>query len=1171
MLSQIKRLPLVYLLLNIQLVSGAEVYYVLPDDASSTTCPSQPCATLSEYLQDNSTLSFVSDVEYQLLPGEHRVTRNIDIHHVSSFKLSGNPNTSLKCDIGVYIRIQFSSNFIITNMSIRKCGGNILNHVTSIVIQNCSFCSIVNVKIHPPAEHFSITGINMMGNCHFDNISILLNSSEGVCGKGISLRNSNNVKTSEKINSLIFINNLKFIARDTGCFVYDKQNYTHYDINGIILNIELWQNQYAVTVEVHNCTFRDMNLYNQPLMYTLFRNLNLNHILFYNCTFTEIYRQYLHTNNTDQALPSTVNIIHMVAMYINVAVKFTRCDFRFNDVKLSALNSIIAIHVHLTPGRFKTFFDTSIVINLCTFSYNVGSVLLVSVHRKVSRSDNYKRVVVYFEQTKLFNSTAKTFLSFSSCNIIFKGEISFLSNRCDTFIDLSEKTRYIQLDEYTNVTFNSNKCADELISVDIGNSLDTLIQLNPYCLFQYISSNVLPQSPPPTSHYHITVIADSEFNGVANYAFDRITAHCKWIPTAVYIGYRPGVVNEQIIDKPDNTLITIYSCYEICLCTLEGVHQCKNDVIGPVYPGQILTTSMSIVKEYPCLDPYFYHKYVASTLPASHCKVVSQEEWMDLHSEGCNPINLTIISNTSNDCEIFLLQPGISTEYTGFYVELMDCPVGFSLLNGICDCDPLLSGSELHIQACDIELAMITRPGNSWIYSQTMANGVKYLLSKCFLDYCLQQPLAINLSNPDLQCQFNRGGISCSQCKHGLSMVFGSSRCMKCTNVYLLVSLIIIVAGIILVVLMYVLNLTVTCGTINGFILYANIVSINNTAFLTNDNVFKPLKLFISFANLDLGIETCFYNGMDSYAKMWLQLFFPLYLIMIATFIIISSRHCYRIQRLTYTRSLPVLATLFLLSYMGILRGTSMVLFSYSTIIELPSGHQQLVWSIDASVPLFGFKFTILFITCLVLFLILFTFNFILLFARYLSKFKVINRFKPLLDAFQGPYKNGCYYWTAVHIIIRNILFSLYAINTHLRLSILAMLLVIFSITTGYVQPYKKKFVNIQELLLLTNISILYGTGASYETSGTIFFITNNFMIASSLLHFCAIMLYHFFTYTYHCSVIIMLQGSVKKLAGLLSHKRQIQANGIWLLDIPERTYNYKEYREGLVSDDFNS
>ena len=296
-------------------------------------------------------------------------------------------------------------------------------------------------------------------------------------------------------------------------------------------------------------------------------------------------------------------------------------------------------------------------------------------------------------------------------------------------------------------------------------------------------------------------------------------------------------------------------------------------------------------------------------------------------------------------------------------------------------------------------------------------------------------------------------------------MVFGSSRCMKCTNVHILITIIVIVAGMVLVILLYLLNLTVTNGTINGIIFYANIISINDSVFLVNDNVFKPLRVFISFINLDLGIETCFYNGMDNYAKMWLQLFFPFYLVIIAASIIIGSRYSSKILKLTYTRSLPVLATLFLLSYTGVLRTVLTVLFSYSTITHLPSGHQQIVWSIDASVPLFGLKFTILFITCLVLFLVLIPFNIILLFARYLLQFRIINRFKPLLDAFQGSHKGKYYYIIAVYLVIRSLFFTLYAFqNVKLKLILATVILVHFIEYHGYTHPNKNKLVNIQEL-----------------------------------------------------------------------------------------------------------
>ena len=243
---------------------------------------------------------------------------------------------------------------------------------------------------------------------------------------------------------------------------------------------------------------------------------------------------------------------------------------------------------------------------------------------------------------------------------------------------------------------------------------------------------------------------------------------------------------------------------------------------------------------------------------------------------------------------------------------------------------------------------------------------------------------------------------------------------------------------------------------------------------------------------------------------------------------IIASRYSSRILILTCNRSLPVLATLFLLSYTGVLRTVSTVLFFYSTITHLPSGHKQIVWSIDASVPLFGVKFTILFITCLALFIFL-IFSIILnLLTSRLLKFRMVCCFKPFLDAFQGSYKDRYYYWVAVNIIMRSVIFAIHASQTKLKLILSALLLIIFSIFSGWIYPHKNKLVNIQEMALLINLTILYAV--SYQSNERIFLIVTNVMISLVFVQLLIIVLYHFLTYTCCCNVAGVLQTLKNKL-----------------------------------------
>ena len=137
--------------------------------------------------------------------------------------------------------------------------------------------------------------------------------------------------------------------------------------------------------------------------------------------------------------------------------------------------------------------------------------------------------------------------------------------------------------------------------------------------------------------------------------------------------------------------------------------------------------------------------------------------------------------------------------------------------------------------------------------------------------------------------------------------------------------------------------------------------------------------------------------------------------------------------------------------------------------------------------------------------------------------------------------------------------------NIKLKLIIGTVILVFFTGYHGYTHPNKNKLINIQELLLLTNLTILYAS--SYHSNSELFSTVSNIMISLALFQFCTIILYHFLTYTCQCDVMGVIKTIKQKL---LSKKRSDDQNRfVELLNIPECTYRYNEYQDGLVTDDF--
>ena len=64
-------------------------------------------------------------------------------------------------------------------------------------------------------------------------------------------------------------------------------------------------------------------------------------------------------------------------------------------------------------------------------------------------------------------------------------------------------------------------------------------------------------------------------------------------------------------------------------------------------------------------------------------------------------------------------------------------------------------------------------------------------------------------------------------------------------------------------------NMTVASGLINNFIFYGNIVAAGGSAFLSSPKPNLP-TIFVAWLNLDIGLDVCFFDGLDTYTKIWL-------------------------------------------------------------------------------------------------------------------------------------------------------------------------------------------------------------------------------------------------------------------------------------------------------------
>ena len=552
--------------------------------------------------------------------------------------------------------------------------------------------------------------------------------------------------------------------------------------------------------------------------------------------------------------------------------------------------------------------------------------------------------------------------------------------------------------------------------------------------------------------------------------------------------------------------------------------------------------------------------------------------------EECTNLNFSVFSPHETETLIMYAEgpckdAGLSRMSIPISFLPCTCPIGFQqavkeISNCVCECHYEIQKYAL---ICNYSTRSLIKTQGFWINYINRSDDVSQsgfiYYSFCPYDYCLsvEQPVSVNLeilNGADAQCAFNRSGTLCGACQPALSLSLGSSLCLLCSTRWPVLTIFItigaVLTGVVLIFLILVLNLTVAIGTLNGLIFYANIIAANKGTYLPFQ---KPnfCTVLIAWFNLEFEFDTCYFEGMDMYAKTWIHMAFPVYIILLVVIVIFVSERSTNFARLI-GKGNPVatLATLILLAFTKFLQAIIAIL-SFA-ILEYPDGTKQFLWLPDASIKYLRGKHVPLFLVAVGI--VAFGFLYICLLFSWQWLLRAPNkrifswvrntRIQSFMDAHLAPHTHRCRFWTGILLLARVLLYLLSAANVSgdPRIDLLAVSVAITGLifVKGLVRiKIYKSFLN--ELLeMMCYINLILFTCASYFSLGMpdrqrkVAYISISFMFAKLLF----VLLYHIIYYTRVMKYTQLVYDNIVVQCVPIQKLQNINTHEILLSDTPQ-------------------
>ena len=346
------------------------------------------------------------------------------------------------------------------------------------------------------------------------------------------------------------------------------------------------------------------------------------------------------------------------------------------------------------------------------------------------------------------------------------------------------------------------------------------------------------------------------------------------------------------------------------------------------------------------------------------------------------------------------------------------------------------------------------------------------------------------------QCSSHRSGTACGSCEEGYTLSFDSVECVsvyKCTSGQtVMVVTISMIYWIIIIILVFIMTYYhVGIGYLYAITYYYSVVDI-----LLSQNLYQSKGLFTTVTTLSslvkitpqfLG-QLCFVKNMSGIDQQFIHYSHPLAVSVIIVIICQSARISHKFSSFISRGIIRTVCFLLLLSYTSVAT-TSLLLLRSLTFDNVENVYTYLSPDIEYC---HGRHLPYFIVAMLCTLVIVIGLPLVLLLEPFLNKKINFTRMKPLLDQFQGCYKDKYRCFAAYYMICRLVIIVIiiaFPSNNDLSQFLLIFSSGVLAVVMIVLKPYQHKILNIfdglilQLVVLATLIPLAHNVNQQFSTA----------------------------------------------------------------------------------------